>query len=47
MHLARIGVGVREAPGGIAEPFPIDPARVQAACIADALAAVGVVRPRD
>jgi len=41
MHLARIRVGVREAAGGIAEPFSIDPAQVQAACIADAMAAVG------
>jgi AcrR family transcriptional regulator len=45
MHLARIGVGVREAGGGIAEPFPIDPAQVRAACIADALASVGARRP--
>ena len=45
MHLARIGVGVREAAGGIAEPFSIDPAQVQAACIADALASVGAPRP--
>jgi len=44
MHLARIGVGVREAVGGIAEPFAIDPVQVQSACIAAALASVGVVR---
>ena len=46
MHLARIGVGVREAPGAGAEVFPIDPAQVQAACIADALASVGVAPRR-
>ena len=42
MHLARSGVGVREASPGIADVFPIDPARVREACIADALAAVRV-----
>lgn len=41
MHLARIGVGVRTAPGGVPEPFAIDPARVQHACIDAVLASVG------
>ncbi|HEX5309997.1 MAG TPA: TetR/AcrR family transcriptional regulator [Solirubrobacteraceae bacterium] len=41
MHLARIGVGVRTAPGGVPEPFAIDPARVKEACITAVLAAVG------
>lgn len=41
MHLARIGVGVRTATGGVPEPFAIDPARVKEACIAAVLAAVG------
>src|SRR3984957_20670531 len=33
MHLARIGVGVRAGASGVPEPFPIDPRRVQDACI--------------
>jgi AcrR family transcriptional regulator len=41
MHLARIGVGVRTAPGGVPEPFAIDPARVKDACIGAVLGAVG------
>lgn len=49
MHLARIGVGVRAgangAAGGVPEMFPIDPKRVQEACIADVLASVGAPRP--
>jgi AcrR family transcriptional regulator len=44
MHLARIGMGVRTAAGGIPEPFPIEPARVQRACIDAVLASVGVRR---
>jgi AcrR family transcriptional regulator len=44
MHVARIGVGVREAATGVPETFHIEPERVQRACIADALASVGVVR---
>jgi AcrR family transcriptional regulator len=44
MHLARIGVGVRAATGGIPEPFPIEPARVQRACIDAVLASVGARR---
>lgn len=45
MQLARIGIGVR-APraGGVPEMFEIDPRRVQEACIADVLAAVGARR---
>ena len=41
MHLARIGVGVRTAAGGVPEPFAIDSARVQSACIDAVLASVG------
>ena len=41
MHLARIGVGVREATGGVPQAFAIDPQRVRDACVADALASVG------
>jgi AcrR family transcriptional regulator len=41
MHLARIGVGVRTAPGGVPEPFAIDPARVKDACIGAVLGALG------
>ncbi|HEY8305019.1 MAG TPA: hypothetical protein VIG42_10590, partial [Solirubrobacteraceae bacterium] len=43
MHLARIGVGVRAA-GGIPEPFALEPARVQRACIDAVLASVGARR---
>jgi AcrR family transcriptional regulator len=45
MQLARIGVGVRASTSGVPEPFPIDPQRVQEACIADVLASVGAARP--
>jgi len=38
MHLARVGVGVREAAPGVAETFEIAPERVRDACIEDALA---------
>jgi AcrR family transcriptional regulator len=42
MHLARIGVGVREEAGGaIGRPFAIDPQAVRDACVRDVLAAVG------
>jgi AcrR family transcriptional regulator len=44
MHLARIGVGVRSAAGNVPEPFPIEPARVQRACIDAVLASVGARR---
>ncbi len=39
MHLARIGVGVRDA-GGLPDVFGIDPARVREAAVAAALASV-------
>ena len=45
MHLARIGVGVRTATGGVTEPFAIDPARVKEACIENVLRAVGAHEP--
>ncbi|MGO9322858.1 MAG: TetR/AcrR family transcriptional regulator [Solirubrobacteraceae bacterium] len=38
MHLARVGVGVREAAPGVAETFEIAPGRVRESCIEDALA---------
>ena len=38
MHLARLGVGVREAAPGVPAAFPIEPERVRAACVRDALA---------
>ena len=41
MHLARVGVGVREAATGIPAVFAIEPDQVREACVADALAAVG------
>jgi AcrR family transcriptional regulator len=38
MHLARVGLGVREAAPGVAETFDLDPKRVRDACVQDALA---------
>jgi len=38
MHLARIGLGVREAAPGVPGAFPLDPETVRAACVEDALA---------
>ena len=38
MHLARVGVGVREAAPGVPETFEIAPERVRESCIQDALA---------
>jgi AcrR family transcriptional regulator len=38
MHLARVGVGVREAAPGVAETFEIDSERVRESCLKDALA---------
>lgn len=38
MHLARVGVGVREAAPGVAETFEIDSERVRESCLEDALA---------
>jgi AcrR family transcriptional regulator len=46
MHLARIRVGVRQGASGFPEAFPIEPTQVQEACVADALASVGVRRSR-
>jgi AcrR family transcriptional regulator len=40
MHLARVGVAVREAAPGVPGAFPLDPERVRAACVDDALALV-------
>lgn len=42
MHLARVGVGVRAAAPGIPETFVLDPERVRAACVEDAMAIAGV-----
>jgi hypothetical protein len=42
MHLARIGLGVREAAPGIPDAFRLDPEAVRAACIEDALATVRI-----
>jgi AcrR family transcriptional regulator len=41
MHLARLGLGVREPAPGIPEVFRIDPERVRRACVEDAMALVG------
>ncbi len=41
MHLARIGVGVREAAPGVPGVFAVSPERVRQACVEDALAIVG------
>ncbi len=38
MHLARVGVGVRECAPGVVETFDLDPERVREACVQDALA---------
>jgi AcrR family transcriptional regulator len=47
MHLARVGVGVRQAGPGIPDPFPVAAAQVRDACVEDALAAVGArARPQ-
>jgi AcrR family transcriptional regulator len=43
MHLARVGVGVREAAPGIAETFELDPERVREACLQDALGLARIV----
>lgn len=47
MHLARVGVGVREAAPGIAEAFELDPERVRDLCIEDALALARITDPTD
>jgi len=41
-HLARIGVGVREAAPGVPELFRIEPDEIAATCVRNALASVGV-----
>lgn len=47
MHLARVGVGVREAAPGIAEAFELDPERVRDLCIEDAFALARIADPTD
>ena len=42
MHLARVGVGVRQAAPGVAEAFELDPERVRELCVEDALAVAGI-----
>ena len=42
MHLARIGLGVREVAPGVPDAFRLDPEAVRAACVRDALATVGI-----
>ena len=44
MHLARVGLGVREAAPGVPDAFALDPERVRAACVDDALALVRASR---
>ena len=39
MHLARVGLGVRETAPGVPGAFPLDPEAVRAACVEDLLAA--------
>ncbi len=45
MHLARVGVGVREAAPGVAETFVLEPERVRDLCVEDALALAGIKGP--
>jgi AcrR family transcriptional regulator len=44
MHLARLGVGVRESSSGLPAAFAVEPARVRDAAVAAALATVGAPR---
>lgn len=44
MHLARLGVGVREAAAGVPQVFAISAERVRQACVEDAMALVGLPR---
>jgi AcrR family transcriptional regulator len=44
MHLARIGVGLRQLAPGIPDLFPVAPEQVVEACVASALATVGARR---
>ena len=41
MHLARIGLGVRETAPGVPGAFALDPEQVRRACVEDALALAG------
>ncbi len=41
MHLARVGLGIREASPGVASSFEITPGRMRHACLHDAMALVG------
>jgi AcrR family transcriptional regulator len=43
MHLARIGLGVRQAAPGVPDTFRLEPEQVRAACVQDAMAAARVV----
>jgi len=43
MHLARIGLGVRQAAPGLPDTFRLEPEQVRAACVADAMAAARVI----
>jgi AcrR family transcriptional regulator len=42
MHLARIGLGVRQVAPGVPDAFRLDPEAVRVACVQDALASVGI-----
>ena len=44
MHLARIGLGVREAAPGVPGAFPLDAERVRRACVSDAIALARAAR---
>jgi AcrR family transcriptional regulator len=44
MHLARIGLGVREAAPGVPGAFPLDAERVRRACVIDAMAVARAAR---
>jgi AcrR family transcriptional regulator len=44
MHMARIGLGVREAAPGVPGAFPLDAERVRRACVSDAMAVARAAR---
>jgi AcrR family transcriptional regulator len=46
MHLARLGVGVRQLGPGVPGLFPVSPERVVESCVSNALAAVGASAAR-
>jgi AcrR family transcriptional regulator len=46
LHLARVGVGIREAAPGVAETFEITPERMREACLQDALALARITSHR-